>query len=114
VGEKHVPIRKCVVTQKRLPKNELARFIYNKDNNLVELDSTGRKNGRGANLEKSLEVFDLAVKSKAFNRVFKTNIENENLRILREEFEKYLKKEYLRNGNSKVTIRIEGDPIKIS
>lgn len=111
---KHVPIRKCIVTQKRLPKNELARFIYNKKDNLVELDSSGRKDGRGANLEKSLETFDLAVESGAFNRTFKTHLSKTDLDSLRIEFEKYLNKESLRKGSSKVTIRVEGNPVKIS
>jgi predicted RNA-binding protein YlxR (DUF448 family) len=58
---KKVPIRTCVVTRESLPKQELVRVVKSKDGK-VEIDLTGRKNGRGAYLKKDKEVFNKAKK----------------------------------------------------
>lgn len=65
--QKKIPLRKCVVTNERLPKKELVRVVKNQDNE-VFVDETGKKNGRGAYLKLHKEVIDKAKKSKALNR----------------------------------------------
>lgn len=50
-----VPLRKCVVTQERLPKKDLVRVVLTPEKE-VEVDLTGRKNGRGAYLTLKKEV----------------------------------------------------------
>lgn len=44
---KKIPMRKCVGCQEMKSKKELIRIIHTPEDELV-VDSTGRKNGRGA------------------------------------------------------------------
>ena len=47
MSNKKIPLRQCVGCLEMKPKNELIRVIKTVEGN-VELDSTGKKNGRGA------------------------------------------------------------------
>ena len=70
---KKIPCRTCVVTKEKLPKKELIRVIKTPEEEIV-LDATGKKNGRGAYICHSLECFQKAKKSKAFERSLKMSI----------------------------------------
>ena len=74
--KRKVPMRKCVGCGEMKPKKELMRVLRTEDNEFV-LDTTGKKNGRGAYLCLSKECFDKAVKSKGLERSFKQTIPNE-------------------------------------
>lgn len=56
-----IPLRKCVATQEQLPKKELIRVVRNKEGE-VFVDPTGKMNGRGAYLKRSLEAIEIAQK----------------------------------------------------
>lgn len=56
------------------PKKELIRIVRNKEGE-VFVDPTGKKNGRGAYLSRDLNVVDQAIKSKALNKAFETDID---------------------------------------
>ncbi len=71
-----VPMRKCVVTQERFPKKELIRIVRTPEQN-VEIDVTGKKNGHGAYISKSLETLALAKKNKALQRALEIEIPEE-------------------------------------
>ena len=73
---KKVPLRKCVATGEQLPKKELIRIVKNKEGE-VSVDPTGKKNGRGAYLKRSLDAIELAKKNKILNRVLDTEIPEE-------------------------------------
>jgi hypothetical protein len=80
---KKVPLRKCVVTQERLPKQELIRILRTPEGNII-IDETGKANGRGAYLKKDLEVIKKAQKSKILNRILEVEISDdiyENLKM---------------------------------
>ena len=49
------PLRKCVVTGERHPKKELIRVVRMKEGN-VQVDETGKANGRGAYLKRDREI----------------------------------------------------------
>ena len=66
-------MRKCVVTQERLPKKELVRIVRTPEGE-VKVDKTGRLNGRGAYLKLTAEAIKLAQKSKALSQVLETEI----------------------------------------
>ncbi|WP_281679190.1 RNase P modulator RnpM [Eggerthia catenaformis] len=70
---KKIPLRRCVVTQERLPKKELIRVVKNKEGEIF-VDVTGRQNGRGAYLKKSLEAIELARKKHILDRVLEIQI----------------------------------------
>ncbi|UOQ93254.1 YlxR family protein [Halobacillus shinanisalinarum] len=69
-----IPLRKCVVTQEMKPKKQLIRVVRNKDGE-VFVDVTGKKNGRGAYISKSLEVIALAEKQQVLNRHLNTKVD---------------------------------------
>jgi len=70
---KKVPLRKCVATQEQLPKKDLIRIVKNNENQ-VFVDLTGKKNGRGAYLKKSLEAIEIAIKKNALGRALEIEI----------------------------------------
>ena len=69
-------MRKCVGCGEMKPKKELIRVLRTEENEFV-LDTTGKKNGRGAYLCMSKDCFEKAVKSKGLERAFKQAIPTE-------------------------------------
>ena len=73
-----IPLRKCLATNEQLPKKELIRVVRNKD-------ATGKMNGRGAYLKRSLEAIEIAKKKKVLSRSLQVEIPDE----IFEELKKY-------------------------
>ena len=48
---KKIPLRTCVVTKESLPKKELLRIVRTPEG-VVQVDETGKMNGRGAYIKK--------------------------------------------------------------
>lgn len=65
--QKKIPLRSCVVTREKLPKQELLRIVRTTEGE-VKVDLTGKLNGRGAYIKKNLETLEKAKKSKALDR----------------------------------------------
>ena len=84
---KKEPLRKCLATNERLAKRDLIRVVKNNENK-VFVDLTGKANGRGAYIKKSLEAIEIARKKKCFNRALECEIEDsiyeELIRIVNE------------------------------
>ena len=72
---KKIPMRTCVITKEKLPKQELIRVVRTPDGNII-IDQTGKVNGRGAYLKKDLQTFEKAQKSKILNRQLEVEIPN--------------------------------------
>lgn len=70
---KKIPMRKCVVTNERFPKQELIRVVRDKEGN-VNVDLTGKLNGRGAYLKRDADVIKKAIKTKKLDRHLETVI----------------------------------------
>lgn len=70
---KKIPMRTCVVTREKLPKQELIRVVRTPSGTVI-VDETGKSNGRGAYLKKSIDTFDKAKKSKILNRVLEVEV----------------------------------------
>ncbi len=70
--QRKIPMRMCVVTREKYPKKELIRIVKTIEG--VEVDPTGKKNGRGAYLKKDLEVFEKAKKTKILNKILETEV----------------------------------------
>ncbi len=70
---KKIPMRSCVVTKEKLPKNELLRIVRTPEGKIV-VDETGKLNGKGAYIKKDIIVLDKAKKSKVLERVLETEI----------------------------------------
>lgn len=73
---KKIPMRKCVATLESLPKKELIRIVRTPEG-IVEIDGTGKKNGRGAYLKRSVEAVELAQKRKSLARSLECDIPDE-------------------------------------
>lgn len=70
---KKIPMRSCVVTREKLPKQELIRIVKNKDNE-VFVDVTGKLNGRGIYIKKELDVLKKAKKTNIIERLLEIKI----------------------------------------
>ena len=70
---KKIPMRSCVVTNEKLPKKELIRVVRTPEGN-VTVDESGKANGRGAYLKKSIETFEKAKKSKILNKKLEVEV----------------------------------------
>lgn len=88
---KKIPMRQCVGCQEMKAKKDMLRVIktISEDGTAAEfsLDTTGRKNGRGAYLCPNSECLAKAVKSKGLERSFKMPISKEVYEILAKEME---------------------------
>lgn len=71
---KKVPLRTCVITKESLPKQELLRIVRTPEME-VKVDETGKLNGRGAYIKKSLEVLEKARKSKLLEKRLECSID---------------------------------------
>lgn len=78
-------MRKCVATGESLPKKELIRIVRSPEG-AIEIDETGKKNGRGAYLKRSVEAVDMAQKRKALSRSLECEIPTEVFDELRKRF----------------------------
>ena len=79
-------MRQCVGCQEMKSKNELLRTIKTAENEIL-LDTTGKKNGRGAYLCPNGECLARAVKTKGLERSLKTAIPKEVIENLTKEME---------------------------
>ena len=73
---KKIPLRKCVATGEQLPKKELIRVVRNKEGE-VFVDPTGKMNGRGAYLKRSLDAIEIAQKKGVLKRSLAVDIPDE-------------------------------------
>ncbi len=74
--KKKIPLRKCVACNENKPKKELIRIVKNNEN-FVDVDLTGKKNGRGAYICSNKECLDKAMKSKRLSRALEIEIPEE-------------------------------------
>lgn len=84
--EKKVPMRKCVGCGEMKSKKEMMRVLKTAENEFV-LDTTGRKNGRGAYLCFCKECLQNAAKNRGLERSLKMAIPKEVYESLEREFE---------------------------
>lgn len=82
---KKIPMRTCVITREKLPKQELIRVVRTPEGEVI-IDDMGRANGRGAYLKKDQTVFEKAKKSKVLNRMLEVEVKDE----IFEELVKYI------------------------
>lgn len=84
---KRVPLRQCTGCGEMKSKKEMLRIIKTPEDEIV-IDTTGKKNGRGAYICNSQECFLKAVKSKALERSLRISIPKEIYDTLEEELKK--------------------------
>ena len=73
---KKIPLRTCCVTREKLEKKDLIRVVRTPEGN-VQIDETGKLNGRGAYLKRDLEVINKAEKNKILNKHLEVEVKKE-------------------------------------
>ena len=64
---KKIPLRTCIITREKLPKQELIRIVRTPEGTVI-IDPSGKANGRGAYVKKDLEVIKKAKLTKVLER----------------------------------------------
>ena len=79
---KKIPLRTCIGCNEKRPKKELIRIVKQKDGN-VELDKTGKMEGRGAYICNNIECLNKVIKTKRLERTLDIQISEETYKNLR-------------------------------
>ena len=81
---KKQPQRRCVGCAEHFPKKELVRVVRTPDGN-IELDTVGKKSGRGVYVCRKLDCFKKARKARRFENALECSIPEEVYERLTEE-----------------------------
>jgi predicted RNA-binding protein YlxR (DUF448 family) len=73
---KHIPERMCVACRSHKPKRDLVRVVRTTESQ-AEVDTTGKKNGRGAYLCAVKECWEIGLTKKALDRELEITIDSE-------------------------------------
>ena len=73
---KKIPLRKCVATNNQFPKKEMFRIVRTPEGE-VKIDLTGKLNGHGAYLSKSMEAIELSRKKKILDKYLEASVSDE-------------------------------------
>ena len=73
---KKIPLRTCVITHEKFPKQELLRIVRTPEGE-IKVDLTGKLNGHGAYIKKDKDTIEKARKSKALDRYLEVEISND-------------------------------------
>ncbi|MEE1038367.1 MAG: YlxR family protein [Eubacterium sp.] len=84
---KKIPLRQCVGCGEMKSKKDMIRVLKTED--AIILDTTGKKNGRGAYVCKNAECLKKAKKSKGLDKSFKMAISDEVYDSLTKEIEAF-------------------------
>ena len=84
MNQKKIPLRMCIVCKESKPKRELIRLV-NIDNN-IELDFTGKLNGRGSYICDNIDCFNNNWKNKSLNKCYKHNFSKDTYDLILEKY----------------------------
>lgn len=79
---KKIPQRTCIGCREKKEKRELIRIVHNKEGE-INIDKSGKMQGRGAYVCDNIDCLEKAIKSKNLERVFEVKIEEEIYEKLR-------------------------------
>ena len=88
MANKKIPMRQCIGCGEMKPKKEMIRVIKTAEDEII-LDTTGRKNGRGAYICPGTECLQKATKCKGLDRSFKMPIPKDVYEMLTKEMEEF-------------------------
>lgn len=83
---KKIPQRQCIGCGEMKDKKDMMRVLKTAENEIF-LDATGKKNGRGAYICRSMECLRRARKNKGLERSFKMSIPTEVYDTLEREYD---------------------------
>ena len=70
---KKIPMRRCLATGASFPKKELLRIVRTPEGE-VKVDETGKLNGKGAYISKSIEALNILRNKKLLNRALEVEV----------------------------------------
>lgn len=73
---KKIPMRRCLATNESFPKKELLRIVRTPEGE-IKVDLTGKLNGKGAYISRSLEALKIAKDKNVLGRALETQIPEE-------------------------------------
>lgn len=73
MAQRKIPMRRCLATGERFEKKDLLRVVRTPEG-VVIYDKTGKANGRGAYLSKSVKAIEKAKKTNILKRHLETEI----------------------------------------
>lgn len=73
---KKIPMRRCLATNESFPKKDLLRIVRTPEGE-VKVDLSGKMNGKGAYISKSMDALNKARKSKVLGRALEVEIPEE-------------------------------------
>jgi len=83
------PVRTCIGCQANDDKRDLVRIVRTSDGH-VEVDPTGKANGRGAYVCRTAECFEAAVRRKRIDSALRVRLMDDDIDRLRREFAQVL------------------------
>lgn len=86
MSTKKIPMRMCTACREMKPKRELVRIVKTPEGE-IRLDLTGKLNGRGAYICKSVDCLKKAEKTGALSRAFSCQVSPEIYQQLAQELE---------------------------
>ena len=73
---KKIPMRRCLATNQSFPKKDLLRVVKTPEGNVV-VDVTGKQNGKGAYISKSMDALKIAKQKKVLDRALEISVPEE-------------------------------------
>lgn len=92
MANKKIPMRQCVGCREMKAKKDMIRVIRTaaeEEKSEILLDTTGRKNGRGAYICPNSACLKAAIKNKGLERSFKMPIPKDVYEVLTKEMEEF-------------------------
>ena len=77
MSTRHIPQRTCVACRKGRPKRELVRVVRIFDGG-VEVDTNGRKAGRGAYLCRARQCWEIGLKGNRLEHALRVSLTQDN------------------------------------
>lgn len=73
---KHIPVRTCVVCREKAGKRTLFRIVRTEHG--IQIDPTGKMNGRGAYLCDRVDCWERAMKTDILSQALRTKLSDED------------------------------------
>ena len=73
---KKIPMRRCLATNESLPKKDLLRIVRTPEGE-VKVDLTGKLNGKGAYISKSIEALQIAKNKGLIAKALQVDVSDE-------------------------------------
>ena len=99
--QKKIPMRRCIGCYESKPKKELLRIVRNSEG-IIQMDFSGKMNGRGAYLCDDAGCFEKMVKGNKLSREFETEIKMETYEALRVQLEKRTEADSSKSGGGAI------------